>query len=70
MIFFVGDQVCTVRLGGYPITGVIKSFTYDGWALLRGEYRDAANILVTADIGWYEKGDLITVPVAELESVA
>jgi hypothetical protein len=68
MIFFPGDQVRTVRLGGYPITGVIKNFTYDVAALLRGECKDVANIIVTARIGLYDVGDLITVPVAELEA--
>jgi hypothetical protein len=68
-IFFPGDEVSTVRLGGYPITGRIASFTYDVPALLRGECRDAANIIVTAGIGLYGVGDLITVPVAELEPV-
>jgi hypothetical protein len=70
MIFFPGDQVRTVRLGGYPITGVIKSFTYDVPALMRGECNDAASIIVTADAGLYVAGDLITVPVAELEPAA
>jgi hypothetical protein len=70
MIYFPGDQVSTIRLGGYPITGVIKSFTYDIAALIRGECKDAANIIVTARIGLYDAGDLITVPCSELEVVA
>jgi hypothetical protein len=70
MIFFPGDQVTVTLRGGYPIPGVIKSFTYDIPALVRGECGDAANVIVTADIGLYAAGDLITVPVTELSAVA
>ena len=48
---------------GYPVPGVVKNFInvhHDGGPVL------AANVLVSADTGLYRRGDLITVPVAEL----
>ncbi len=51
---------------GYPVPGVVKNFINvhcDGGPVL------AANVIVTEDAGLYEKGDLITVPVTELEAV-
>lgn len=59
-IFFVADQVRTVR-DGQPVTGVIADFTYDVPALYRGEPGDTAHVRT-------EHGDLIAVPCAELEA--
>ena len=52
---------------GYPVPGVVKNFVNvhcDGGPV------PAANVLVSADTGLYRQGDVITVPVAELEAVA
>jgi hypothetical protein len=50
---------------GYPVPGVVKNFIdvhYDGGPVL------AANVLVSADVGLYRRGDVITVCLGELEA--
>ena len=64
--FYFGSKVSTVRLGGYPVTGTVEAFLSARW---QGEYTDVAIVRVTEDAGLYRQGDLITVPVTELEAV-
>ena len=62
-----GAKVSTVRLGGYPVTGTVEALLSARW---NGEFTDVAAVRVTADAGLYRQGDVITVPVAELQAVA
>lgn len=57
------DQV-SVRLGGgFPVTGVLKAVTPhpDG---------DFAVVIVSADVGLYRRGDVITLRFAQLTKAA
>jgi hypothetical protein len=65
MIFFDGDKVRTKD----GAAGIIESFAYDIPALLRDECGDVAAVRITHDCGPHKTGDLITVPVTELEAV-
>lgn len=51
--FGFGDQVSVTLRGGYPVTGTLEAVTPnpDG---------DFAVIIVTADVGLYRRGDVIT----------
>jgi len=51
--FTFGDHVSVTFMGGYPVTGTLQAVTPnpDG---------DFAVVIVTADAGLYERGDVIT----------
>ena len=63
MSFCFGDQVSVVLGGGYAVTGTLEAVTPNPDA-------DFAVVIVSADAGLYRQGDVITVPVAELQAVA